>query len=387
MLNQYSKTILSYFLRFLFFLKQSTKKITFVSNPDFSDNSWHLFDYIHRNRNNYVIVWLLNSKIQKNKKKKLIEINKKNKIIFVKKKSLIGAYHFISSRIVFYTHIPYFFLQKNLGPIQVNLWHGMPIKKVGFYRHKKNINFFGDYTISTSKIYQSIMSRAFNMKKKNVLLIGQPRNDVLVDRLKIKLNQKKINKKINKRKLKLVLWVPTFRKINNGIIIDDSSKKNFMQEWPDHFLEDLNLIAKKNKTLLVIKNHPYDTLKVIKKKFSNIKFINNSYLFSLDLELHDLISVCDGLISDFSSIILDYVLMQKNLGITVNSIKYYKRGLINEVEYLNNLKHQKISNLKDFNIFFKKIKIDKKITIDSKNIFHSENTKQSSKKITEFFKI
>ena len=119
------------------FLRINKNKITFFSFPDLSDNSWHLFNYIHKNKNNLLLVWLVEKNLSNKKIVRLKKINKTNKLLFIKKKSLHGIYHFMSSRIVFFTHIPYFFSQKNIGPIQVNLWHGMPIKRIGFYRHKK----------------------------------------------------------------------------------------------------------------------------------------------------------------------------------------------------------------------------------------------------------
>ena len=159
----YLKKIINFFLKFNF-IKKNKNKITFISFPDLSDNSWHLFNYINLNKNNLVLVWLIDKDLSNKKIKNLKKINKRNKLLFIKKKSLTGVYHFLSSRIVFFTHLPYFFIQKNLGPIQVNLWHGMPIKKLVLQAQKKNF-FYGDYAISTSNLYKKILSKAFNIKK------------------------------------------------------------------------------------------------------------------------------------------------------------------------------------------------------------------------------
>ena len=43
----YLKKILFFFLKFNF-LRTNKKKLTFVSFPDLSDNSWHLFNYINQ---------------------------------------------------------------------------------------------------------------------------------------------------------------------------------------------------------------------------------------------------------------------------------------------------------------------------------------------------
>ena len=105
------------------------------------------------------------------------------------------------------------------------------------------------------------------------------------------------------------------------------------------------------------------------------------------LNLHDLISFSDGLISDISSVIIDYILVKKPLGITTNSLETFSRGLIRELKLFENLKFHNIKSLNDFNIFFKKVNKSKKTNIDPKNIFYSKNVMNSSKQLVEYFNI
>ena len=145
-------------------------------------------------------------------------------------------------------------------------------------------------------------------------------------------------------------------------------------------------ICKKCKTLIIIKTHPLDNLRIL-KKYSNITHLKNNDLTKLNLDLQDLISVSDGLITDISSVIIDYILTKKHLGITINSIKSFKRGLISELKLFNNLKFHSIKNINDFKIFFKKINTNQKVNIDPKNIFYSKKAINSSKQIMKFFNI
>ena len=78
---------------------------------------------------------------------------------------------------------------------------------------------------------------------------------------------------------------------------------------------------------------------------------------------------------------------KKHLGLTINSIKTFKRGLISELKLFNNLKFHSIKNINDFKIFFKKINSNQKANIDPKNIFYSKKAINSSKQITKFFNI
>ena len=371
------KKILPFALKFNF--KKDTNKIVFISYPDLSDNSWHLFNYINQNKKNLILVWLLNENLTYKRKKILKKINKNNKLLFINRRSLKGIYHFLTSRIVFFTHNTYFFSQKKIGPILVNLWHGMPIKKIGFFRHKKPITFYCDFVISTSDLYKKILSKAFSVNKNSVINIGLPRNDVLIN--------KKKNISFKKKNLKLILWLPTFRKTKIFSKINDSKHQNFLSEWPDNFLNELNKKAKNMKILILIKTHPLDDIQKIQTNFSNITFLSDNDLSKLNLDLHELISISDGMLSDVSSVIIDYILMKKPLGLTTNFLKDFKRGLIKELNFFNNLRYQNIKTLKDFEIFFKKVKKNETMNIDPKNLFYSKKATNSSKQITNYFNI
>ena len=109
-------------------------------------------------------------------------------------------------------------------------------KKIGVYRHKKLLYYYGDFAISTSSLYSELLSKAFGIDKKSILPFGLPRNDILIN------NNKKF---FNKKNLKLVLWLPTFRKTESFTKINDAKNENFLMEWPLNFLDNLNIIAKK----------------------------------------------------------------------------------------------------------------------------------------------
>ena len=74
----------------------------------------------------------------------------------------------------------------------------------------------------------------------------------------------------------------------------------------------------------------------------------------MQIDVHKLIASSYGLISDASSVIIDYILMNKPLGLTTNFLKNFKRGLIKELNLFNNLKYQKLNSLEDFDFFFQK---------------------------------
>ena len=53
--------------------------------------------------------------------------------------------------------------------LNLNLWHGMPFKRIAkLLENSKitNVQDYADITISTSILFQEIMSKAFNVDKK-----------------------------------------------------------------------------------------------------------------------------------------------------------------------------------------------------------------------------
>lgn len=373
---------------FIFFLPKYTdpNKIIFFSYPDLSDNSLYLFNYINKNKKNLTLVWLVNNYIDPQE----FNYKSKNKIIIEKRLSIKGLYHFLTSRYAFYTHTIYFFLEKNIGPVCINLWHGMPIKNIGFLENKKNRNkIFADFHISTSELYSSILSKAFDVDKSKILEFGLPRNDIISSHYDSKeiIFKKILN--VNKKNYKLIIWLPTFRTSNLGDKRKESKKNNFLDEWDEGFFNKLNIVAKKHNIFIFIKLHPYDDLnkRFFKNSYSNIKIYNFLSWKKTKLDIYELLSISDGLISDISSVIIDYITINKPCALTKLSFDYFKRGLIKELDIEKNLNFINIINIQNFENFFKIVQKGEFFEMDPNNLFYLKSLEQSCKKITDHFKI
>lgn len=322
----------------IIFIKKKNR-ITFISFPDLSDNSWHLYKYAVENLNTYEIVWL----VQKNdssfsEKAEKVNSSNKNKIRIVKRWSVKGFLLFCNSKIVFHTHGTYFFIKSTFNaPILVNLWHGMPIKAIGFLDKKQKKDFcYSDFTLATSKKYQEIMSQVFGMPEENVLLTGLPRNDVLYSGI----NNTEKNKILDKLKItsqeKILLWLPTYRVSSFGDIRTDSLNASFLDDLEPNFLEELNYLCVKNNIIVVVKLHPMDsiTTKIKQNNFSNIIFYDAIAWQELNIDLYDVVSLSEGVITDFSSIMIDCLPTKVKVGFIKSSETNYNRKLIISMDEL-----------------------------------------------------
>lgn len=307
--------------------------IVFVSFPDLTDNSLQLFLHINKHYQGYDLVWLCNDLLSaKSKLATLNCSNEYNHIILVTKNSVAGLLQFAKAKVVFHTHGTYFFVCKAYQSCVVNLWHGMQIKAVGYLDNKDKYEVaYCDYSISTSSFHRTKMAQAFGIDESKVLLSGQPRNDVL---LQPSAFEKKIFYTFFNIELdnQLVFWLPTYRVSNIGDIRVDSLSASFISDFYDGFLHDLNAILAQNKQTLIIKLHPMDADNLNpffdKERFSHIRIINSKQWAFSQMELYSALAFSSGLISDVSSVIVDYVLTKKPIAIIKPAVLDYSRGFV-----------------------------------------------------------
>lgn len=365
------KTFLNVISNLIFdIVKQDKTKIVYTSFPDFSDNTFAFFIFILNLKKQYKNIWLVDKKDINVFKKITGNYSKSNNYKVYRKKSLLGIYHFFTSSFTFHTHGIY----NNFGLIKkhtvVNLWHGMPIKKVGFYENNNNYKNYipSNYHISTSNFYKSIFIKIFKTNKNNVLTIGQPRNDFLFS------NQFHIHQIFSKKKHnKAVLWMPTYRKAIIGDVRKDGEKLSLLNK---ESLEAINLFLLQNKIICYLKIHPMDFMK--KNDFdyySNIVILDNNTLNDKGIHLYSLLNSVDLLLTDFSSVYIDYLLLDKPIGFVFSDFEKYfnSRGFVFE-DPKKYMPGEIITNQENLILFLKEVLVNKK-----------DRYKEERKKITELF--
>ena len=308
-------------------LKKNKNKVCFVSFPDFSDNCMSVFDYMVSNRlMKYEIVWLVNNLYVP---KYVMELKKQYNIKVIKQKSFLGILNYMTSKYIFYTHGAFNGMECLNKQIVVNLWHGMPLKNIGYLDNatEDEVAHF-TYAIATSQEFEDVISKAFGVDKNKVLITGLPRNDRMNGfrnlLSKFGIDSNKYNKKI--------LWMPTFRKSNMGDKRSDGLRK--VSELPllsSSELEDLNTYLYENKDLLIVKLHPMDSLdKMDFTKLSNIKVLINDDFKNIGEQLYSIFQEVDALITDYSSVYFDFMLLNKPIGFIMDDLSEYSssRGFV-----------------------------------------------------------
>lgn len=303
-----------YFLSGLFPRNQKIWVFGSWDGKRFADNSKYLFLYVVYNKKNIKSVW----------------ITKNRELLKKYKDKDFNLYYYLSVRGIYYTlraglfvfdcHINDINFWLSRGSRKVNLWHGMPIKKIGamvkkngefnpyyfnglngllskFFLPWNYINTKVDFLFINSVFFKNIFSSSFLLDKNKIFITGQPRNDIFYKKSLFNFSDKEVNlikKTINQKKRKgffVALYMPTFR----------SDGSNFLSNSEE--LLDLNYFCKKNKIIIFAKNHP--KIKINSKNFSNIKFINKN------IDAHPILELIDLLITDYSSIYIDFLIINR----------------------------------------------------------------------------
>ncbi len=209
----------------------------------------------------------------------------------------------------------------------INLWHGMPLKRIGKLCNDKDyqdevLNSF-TYVTATSEYFKPLMAKAFGVDESKVLLSGQCRCDFFQ---KNTYTLDKVIPRISDYQ-KAVLWMPTFRVSTNGRF-NDSKDFNSDTGLPiavnNDLLKALNDFCEENSIMIVIKSHRAMTVNMDNMK--NIVVITNEDLNEKQIYLYEFIKDFDALITDYSSIYFDYLLLDKPICFTLDDIESYKKG-------------------------------------------------------------
>lgn len=289
-----------------------------------SDSPLAIFNYLidKSEYRDYKHIWAIND--TKTYQKKYLKI--KN-VKFVKVNSRKYLKYLASSKILINNStFPGYFIRKN-NQLYINTWHGTPLKTLGKDMkgtpgQYKNIqrNFLQATHIINPNKYTSekiISSHDLNgLYSGYIADIGSARID-----LTINSDRESLKKRLNiKNDKKIILYAPTWR----GEVgrVDKEIKE---------FVEDYKKIEKllNNKYHVLFRVHP-----LMQKELNNIGL--GGIVVSEDIDTNELLGVIDLLITDYSSIMFDFLTTKKPIIFYIrDEIEYEKnRGMYIKLDNL-----------------------------------------------------
>ncbi len=220
------------------------------------------------------------------------------------------------------------FFAKRPEQVYINTWHGTPIKAMGYdvaegnYAAANTVRNFlcADHLLSANSQMTRMYLRSYKMQEiytGEILEEGYPRNDLLVrtslEGIKRKLEAYGIQLQENK---KIILYAPTWREVAPGRAVVNPSE---LLEVKDRLEAALDC----EKYQILIKPH-----QLVYKRLKDMAEYKG-LLVPATIDANELMSVVDIMISDYSSIFLDYMTLERPILFYIPDLEEYKqtRGL------------------------------------------------------------
>ncbi|MBQ6305968.1 MAG: CDP-glycerol glycerophosphotransferase family protein [Bacteroidales bacterium] len=300
---------------FSFLVPRSKKKWAFGSfRGAFNDNAKYLFIHVTEQMPDIDCAWL--------------SVNRTT-VRTIKEKGL-KAYHVLSpAGIWFALRAKCWFFNAYSSDIMfclsggaklVNLWHGLPLKRIEFdiesgiladrfvkktlkerYFHPEVFK-RPDYVVSSTELFSEVFARSFRIPLERCLNMGLARNEILtwpeekrrtfIDRYEPTETLDLIGQMGNFDRV--FVYMPTWRDSQNDFVTAGFDFKS-MEE-----------VLSENNALLLIKPHANTFIDpVILNGLAHIKLLPST------LDIYPVLPYTDVLITDYSSVMYDYILMEK----------------------------------------------------------------------------
>lgn len=273
-----------------------------TDNSHYNYNSRYLFEYVKENLPEITPLFVINDSELRNSLS-----SKYGKQYFIETESIQGIRQALSAGVWFTSAgLPAYGTGLHKKRLIINLWHGVPLKKIALLDpnlkkaariYFKKI-FSENYTciLTTSHELIPLMARSFAVSEDKIKVWGQPRNDGLFQKNDCHEILGQLFPDLPEY-TKTVLYAPTFRDYGQVQLFPF---KDFDQKQLEAFLEEKNM-------LLFIRTHVAEQGSAAPYLGKRIRFLGNEQAE----DVTGILNIFDCLITDYSSIYIDYLLTDK----------------------------------------------------------------------------
>lgn len=294
--------------------------IVFESNPDFNDESYWMCKKLMEAgyQEKYRFFWILRDNsfkyVPEDWPVETIQLSPANPYQFFRQQYVLRRSKYIFESC-------YFLKKYDKRQFLVNLYHGMQMKNIKtVIRYMKDYDYFANGTHYSDEYY----THTIHIPAEKLLHFGMIRNDELIKKTDYLTRMGIKSENISK----VVLWMPTYRQHVVGetpMTLPETQGLGLPFLYDDAALKTLNEELRKNRVLLLVKAHQSQVLGNIRiGKLSNIRLITTEQLQQQGVQLYSLIGESDSLITDYSSVYYDYVLLGKPIALACDDLAQYE---------------------------------------------------------------
>lgn len=177
--------------------------------------------------------------------------------------------------------------------------------------------FFFTYMTVASELYVKPDAEAYGCKENNIVIAGDPLCDDLLNAPRDRYDFGKFSK--------LIVWFPTYRQ-SEYLGYDDSHLDSLIPLFREDEYTILNDILAKYNICLIVKLHPVQSAPIgTERHFSHLNVYSHDEFNKSDYDMYTLMAQSDGLIGDYSSASMQYLLLDRPMAFVVPDIEDYGR--------------------------------------------------------------
>lgn len=293
------------------FVRKRENQILLYSNEGFRDNIRYLYDYLIEQGYNkkYRIICSTNDY-------RKFEQQVPPNVSFTG--NMQGIRKYLTSAHVYYCfgRLP---IVPAKGQTAVQMWHGTSFK--GFDQSTRKTNSLQKqyYTavFASSEFFRPIVEKKFACLPEHVYICGHPRTDWLY--------RNDVTYDLGSFK-KTIIWLPTFRK-SASMGYADVNTDAVVPFFKLDELVELDAVLRENDVHVMIKLHPMqDVPKQSVKALTHVQLLSHQEFTKKNYDLYVLLRQTDALITDYSSVFYDYLLLDRPIGFTEDDEEQYKQN-------------------------------------------------------------
>jgi CDP-glycerol glycerophosphotransferase len=236
----------------------------------------------------------------------------------VPKVSVTAMAAYCTARFVFSTHGLYSDPAAVSRKPVVNLWHGEGLKvAAGLFHDRSMSGKRSNYVVGSTRLWGLQLGSLSRLPYERVLLTGAPRNDDLFRPIS---SSGLMALDIDPDR-PFVLWMPTFRRSavrTHGV---DRSRLDTLDTTLDEalasYVNPIAAVLRAAGVQLIVKPHPLDATA---RSVRGAIVIENDTLDDAGVALYSLLAASVGLLSDTSSVWVDYLLLDRPIGFVLPDV-------------------------------------------------------------------
>jgi CDP-ribitol ribitolphosphotransferase len=223
----------------------------------------------------------------------------------------------------------------------VELWHGFPLKSMGLMdrtdvaagrarpRAWKGVDLVASY----SQLYSTLINACMGLDVEKYAVTGLPRNDLLFREDGLAGLDGLLGKVTGDRKI--VFFMPTFREGFRSRV-DGAKRSDNVFGFPLFDPERFARYLEAERIRFVAKLHPFEERVFARKEArleeAGIELLTELSLREASVELYGILSCCDALVTDYSSVYFDLLLRDRPCVFTPVDLDEYRasRGMLLE---------------------------------------------------------